>query len=213
MKILAAADIHGREASLRRLCRVCGETCPEVLVLAGDITGWGNDEHVFEILESLALPVLAVHGNVDADDLTEMAARYRNIRSLHLREETVAGVPFVGWGGGVSATLLERFLPRRSTKNGIEAVPSLKEDTVFVTHIPPWGILDSGFASLHGGSKALRQLLEDRQPRLMICGHIHECRGIERLGKTTVVNCSMGIRGTGALIELRRDGGMEIDFL
>jgi len=35
-----------------------------------------------------------------------------------------------------------------------------------------------------------------------LCGHIHEDPGVMMLGRTTVVNCSLGRRGEGAVIDL-----------
>ncbi len=212
MKLLAVADIHGRESSIRKIIKACDVSNPELLVISGDITGWGSNEIIYERLNNLSIPVLAVHGNVDADDPAVLTPRYGNIRSLHLRKEIVAGMPFVGWGGGMGAPFVGRFLS--GTKAYIETVAAMVQpETILVTHVPPWGILDSGFASFHGGAKTLRSLVESKQPRLLICGHIHEHRGVDRLGKTTVVNCSMGLRGSGAIIYLPRNGEAEIDFL
>jgi len=38
-----------------------------------------------------------------------------------------------------------------------------------------------------------------------MCGHIHEDPGITRTDKPIVVNCSMGKRGEGALVEIDKD--------
>jgi hypothetical protein len=35
-----------------------------------------------------------------------------------------------------------------------------------------------------------------------LCGHIHEDPGFTKIGETTVVNCSMGKRGEGSIIEI-----------
>jgi Icc-related predicted phosphoesterase len=38
------------------------------------------------------------------------------------------------------------------------------------------------------GSRAVRELVERHQPLLALHGHIHESKGITRIGKTTCVN-------------------------
>jgi Icc-related predicted phosphoesterase len=39
------------------------------------------------------------------------------------------------------------------------------------------------------------------QPRVLVCGHVHECPGIKPLAATIVVNCTVGDdRTLGALI-------------
>jgi Icc-related predicted phosphoesterase len=40
---------------------------------------------------------------------------------------------------------------------------------------------------------------------VMVCGHIHEAAGVERLGDTLVVNCALGPDRLGAQI-VREDG-------
>jgi len=40
----------------------------------------------------------------------------------------------------------------------------------------------------HVGSKAVRKVLEEFQPKLGLHGHIHESAGTSRIGKTTCVN-------------------------
>jgi Icc-related predicted phosphoesterase len=54
----------------------------------------------------------------------------------------------------------------------------------------------------------VRQLIESVQPRVSVHGHIHESRGVERIGTTTAVNAgseySEGVL-LGAVIDLDRD--------
>jgi len=52
------------------------------------------------------------------------------------------------------------------------------------------------------GSSALRAFIDQRQPALVFCGHIHEGRGIERLGKTLVANCGTAYEGCYASAEI-----------
>ena len=64
---------------------------------------------------------------------------------------------------------------------------------------------DKVFLGMYGGSKELRKLVDKFKPRLVLCGHIHEDPGFTKIGKTTIVNCSMGKRGEGSLIEMNND--------
>ncbi len=41
------------------------------------------------------------------------------------------------------------------------------------------------------------------RPRVLLCGHVHESPGVERVGAPAVINCTMGDgKIGGALIEL-----------
>jgi Icc-related predicted phosphoesterase len=94
---------------------------------------------------------------------------------------------------------------------------------IFNLHCPPHGtLLDRAPALtedlkiireggepriIHVGSSAVRTLIETRKPVLSLHGHIHESKGIERLGPTTCVNPgSAYAEGVidGAVIEISR---------
>jgi Icc-related predicted phosphoesterase len=54
---------------------------------------------------------------------------------------------------------------------------------------PPSPIVVGGVAqSAPAGSTAVRNVVEKHQPLLMVTGHIHEARGLVKLGRTTVIN-------------------------
>jgi uncharacterized protein len=57
---------------------------------------------------------------------------------------------------------------------------------VLVVHSPPKGYVD-GPRRL--GSEAILAAIEDKQPRLVLCGHVHEAAGEEAtVGASRVVN-------------------------
>ena len=76
--------------------------------------------------------------------------------------------------------------------------------TLFVTHAPPYGtktdLLPSGD---HAGSTSIRKIIEEFQPTLNVCGHIHESRGVDKIGKTKVVNPGELSEGYGCLIDIQ----------
>jgi hypothetical protein len=75
---------------------------------------------------------------------------------------------------------------------------------VFVPHPPPRDtILDKIFLGKHVGSTAVREFVYRYEPDVLICGHIHEGRGIDTLGKTSMVNCGAASRGYYAIIDIR----------
>ena len=60
------------------------------------------------------------------------------------------------------------------------SMPTLPECDILVSHEPPKGVLDMTYHGFSAGSSYLRELVEHAQhkPRLWLCGHIHESRGV-----------------------------------
>ncbi len=59
---------------------------------------------------------------------------------------------------------------------------------ILISHTPPHNTVDATPAGVRAGSPALREFLEKKDVNLVICGHVHEARGEERIGDTLVVN-------------------------
>ena len=64
------------------------------------------------------------------------------------------------------------------------------KSTVLLCHDAPWAtLLDKHHANNQSiGSSAVRKLIDDLQPRLFLCGHIHESAGFDVLGQTLCIN-------------------------
>ena len=70
-----------------------------------------------------------------------------------------------------------------------EMLAPCPEGAVLVLHSPPQGHCDTNGAGMHFGSKTLLEAIEQKRPRLAVCGHIHESWGCEsRIGETPVYN-------------------------
>jgi len=78
------------------------------------------------------------------------------------------------------------------------------ERAIFNIHVPPWeSSLDTAFEvdeelryvtkggrphEVPTGSRAVRQIIEETQPMLSLHGHIHESKGVTRIGRTVAIN-------------------------
>jgi Icc-related predicted phosphoesterase len=108
-----------------------------------------------------------------------------------------------------------REAPEDQLAAKIEAVASLVPDmekTIFNFHAPPYGTgldeapaLDANLRPTHGGavmkpvgSTAVRDAILRHQPMLSVHGHIHESRGIKRMGRTLAINPG-SVYGDGVL--------------
>ncbi len=212
MNIYAVADIHGRQDRLDLIKNHVTLLKPDVLVIAGDITGHHELLSLIGQLNDLPIPVLAVRGNMDSQEVEKLLEQYPNISSLHKKKVTINGVSFVGLGGTIPVPFCSKICLRE--KRLIEETDYLIErDSVLVSHPPPYGTLDEGFGNLHAGSRGLRRLILEKQPRMLICGHIHERPGVAFLAKTIVVNCSMGRSGAGAVISMNNDQAPTVSMI
>ncbi len=60
---------------------------------------------------------------------------------------------------------------------------------VIISHSPPKGIADRTSDGISVGSVSVRDAIARVQPKVTLCGHIHDCWGEEGLiGKTLVRN-------------------------
>jgi Icc-related predicted phosphoesterase len=147
------------------------------------------------------VPVLAVRGNTDRARVVHLIECHSNISCPHLKAVTINNIRFVGLSGTIPLPFGSRICMNESrVLNNL--TPLLQRDTVLIAHPPPRGTLDQVFGKFHAGCRSLRRIVTRYQPRLLVCGHIHEKRGTAFIGKTLVVNCSMGRTGGGALIEV-----------
>lgn len=78
------------------------------------------------------------------------------------------------------------------------------ERAILNVHVPPWeSSLDTAFEvdeelryvtkggrphEVPTGSKAVRQIIEETQPVLSLHGHIHESKGVTKIGRTVAIN-------------------------
>jgi Icc-related predicted phosphoesterase len=108
-----------------------------------------------------------------------------------------------------------REAPEQELAAKIEAVASQipdMEKAIFNFHAPPYGTgldeapaLDENLRPTHGGavmkpvgSTAVRDAILAHQPMLSVHGHIHESRGIKRMGRTLAINPG-SVYGDGVL--------------
>ena len=67
--------------------------------------------------------------------------------------------------------------------------------TIYVTHSPPWRTkLDRLVDGTPIGSRAIREFIERAQPPLTLHGHVHESPGVDKLGRTVMVNPGDSVR-------------------
>ena len=205
MKIYAVADLHGREDRLDLVRQKALATKADAIIAAGDIGGLFSQAKTAVRLGAMPVPVLAVRGNSDRSRVEANYWPLQQVRSLHLQKIRLQN----HWLTGISGTLLLPFASRlcvAETSFVTRHLSLFQDVSIIVAHPPPRGVRDKVAGRFHAGSAALRRLVLAHQPPVVICGHIHEDAGTAFLGRTLVVNCSMGKTGAGALVSFSPEG-------
>jgi Icc-related predicted phosphoesterase len=199
MRILAVADIHGAQYRLNLVLKNVATHTPDLVIICGDITQFGPGELATNFLNQIPIRTLAIPGNIDTFDV-DQGINSSNATNLDKKQVIIQDVPFLGIGREIPSQLPDLPIDDDTTKKPLKKL--MKTSSILVTHYPPYKFQDKIFIGTHGGSKELRSLIDIYKPRLVLCGHIHEDPGITTVGDTMVVNCSMGKRTEGALVEI-----------
>lgn len=174
----------------------------DVILIAGDITHFSGAEEAERVLSpllTLEIPLLAVMGNCDGRDVLDFLEE-RGV-SVHDKRVEIKGVGVVGFGGS-NITPFSTIWEFSDDVIYSSLIRNYRQGDIVLTHAPPYGTkLDKTHSGIHAGSMGLRKFIEEKQPKLCICGHIHEGRGVEKIGNTIVVNPGPLARGYYAVIE------------
>lgn len=208
MKILAAADFHGASNAEHNLSKFL-EQGYDCLVLIGDLTQFGPPEVAQSLLEKAKaanVPTFAVPGNCDPKQILQVLDKYGV--NLHGKCEKFMDIAFAGLGGSNLTPFNTPFeLTEVEIQEELAALPLCEgRKWVLVTHAPPYETkLDNTKEGIHVGSKSIRQYIEQKQPTVHLCAHVHEARGIDELGRTLMVNPGPICNGFAAEIIITED--------
>jgi Icc-related predicted phosphoesterase len=193
VRALAFSDLHRDLAGAARLVERSRDV--DVVIGAGD---FGSQHRgVAETVGALAAieaPSVLVPGNNETEDELRAACEgWPAAIVLHGTGAEIEGVPFFGLGAGVPVTPWDWSFDLREDEAAarLAACPA---GAVLVVHSPPKGHVDNGI-----GSVAVLRAIEEKGPRIAVCGHVHEQWGLESLvGGTRVLN----LGPDGVLLEL-----------
>jgi Icc-related predicted phosphoesterase len=207
MKLLCISDLHGEAGDIDRLADA------GVLVMCGDITHFGDGTDAKELLNSFKNPkrILAVPGNCDNFDVNDALVDLDV--DLHARGRMIEDIGFFGLGGSNATPFntpqeYEEDQLWEFIMKGYEQVRDAPF-RVFVTHAPPTRTKLDDAGGRHVGSTSVRKFIEKHEPELVLCGHVHEAKGTDRMGKTMMVNPGM-LRNGHALVDIGED--IKVEF-
>jgi Icc-related predicted phosphoesterase len=193
MKALAFSDLHRDLDQAARLVDLARDA--DVVIGAGDFgTQHEGVAEAIDVLAAIEKPTVVVPGNNETDEELRAACRpWPAATVLHGESVDVDGVPFFGLGAGVPTTPWSWSFDL-TEEEAAEKLSGCPDGAVLVVHSPPKGHVDNGL-----GSEAVLRAIEERRPRLVVCGHVHEQWGNEsQVGGVRVLN----LGPAGVLLEL-----------
>jgi hypothetical protein len=214
MKILAFSDIHG---AYRRVDEILlQEQEYDAVILAGDLTTNGSvreAEVALHLFAKHAKPIFIVAGNMDPRALEAVFAQHAHL--VDARGEIFHDVGIFGVSGSPPTPFLtpyeisEEEIALRAEAGWNQLLSARVK--IFVPHPPPLNTnCDKLPFGKHVGSSAVRAFIEQYQPDMCVCGHIHEARGVDRIGKTHIVNCGPAGKGYYAVLTVAETVSIEV---
>ncbi len=205
MKIIAFGDIHMATGAAARIPLIDEA---DQIIATGDLTNYGRKAEARQVLDELLAynrNLLAMVGNLDNfeinDYLDELGINlHRQARLLDRK------ICLVGAGGSNKtpfgtpsefsedelSSILSDSLAQGQEFMSLAGLNGNDIPMLLVSHTPPHGTaVDRLTSGGHAGSTAVRQFIEEHQPRVCITGHIHEARGEDHIGNTHIINPGM----------------------
>ncbi len=216
MKILAVTDFHGLPSGEKNLSTFL-ERGYDCLVVTGDLTNFGPANLADSLLErakAAGVPTFVVPGNCDPKQILQVLDKYEV--NLHGKCEQLDNITFVGLGGSNLTPFNTPFeLTEAEIQEELAALTCTAcANWVLVTHAPPHGTkLDHIADGTHVGSKSIRKFIEQKQPLVALCGHVHEARNTDKLGRTLMVNPGPISKGYAAEIILDKSDEIRAKLL
>lgn len=195
MKLAIVADLHGNLPPM--------PTGVDAVLIAGDICPADNHHLSFQEgwlrnafrpwLLGLDLPperIIAVAGNHDLI-FERWPVLVPDLPWTYLQDSGTSVDGLEIWGSPHQPKFFDWAFNR--TEEQLAAAWQLIPPTsdVLLLHGPPQGCGDwSSYDRTHCGSPSLRARIEELQPKLVCCGHIHAGYGQYHIGETLVVNAA-----------------------
>jgi len=194
LKILAAGDIHGDIALVKKLAQKADKYNVNLVVLTGDLTlDEASTQNIIGPFLKKDRKVLIIPGNHESlatiDFLVDLyGPQVKNIHGYSLK---IGDVGIFGAGGAVGVG--PRFIISESDifntlKQSFEKIKDTKKK-VMITHVHPSETLMGKLSTFVPGSKAVKKAIDYFKPDFALFSHVHEAAGLEeKIGKTRLIN-------------------------
>jgi uncharacterized protein len=213
--IAYVVDVHDRFEAVPEVIAAIGAV--DLLIVGGDITTGGTPDDAETAIEQwkpLAPQLLALAGNMDSPAIDARLADLGvglDARGVVFGEIGVCGVSAAPLSPLRTPYELGDEELERRIESAFDAVASSRF-RIFCPHAPPQGTTcDQLRDGRHVGSVVVRRIVEQEQPDLVLCGHIHEARGVDEIGRTRIVNPGPATAGHYAAVTVEGELSVRLD--
>jgi len=184
-RILAFSDMHMSRRCAAEIRAAAAEA--DLVIGAGDFcNGRQGLEEAMELLWTLEDKAVYVPGNAESAEELRAAT---GATMLHGEGIERAGLAIFGLGYAVPVTPFGSWSCDLTEAEAAEMLAKMMAADILVSHSPPKGVADRASSGASLGSSAVRAAVERVQPRLCLCGHIHDSWGRSGfIGRTQVHN-------------------------
>ncbi len=187
IRVMAFSDVHHARVKSQTLVEASKDA--DLVLGAGDFCNMRTAlPGAISLLKDMKRPFVMVPGNAESVEELQDAA-HADMTVLHGSGVEVAGLKIFGLGYGIPVTPFGEWSCDLDEKTAEKMLAHCAAADILMTHSPPKGVADLTSTGVSVGSTAIRDAIERIQPRLAICGHIHDSWGAEGvIGETRVVN-------------------------
>lgn len=213
MDLLVIGDNHGDIENMISYIEKLENFNIDVIIYMGDFTDLNTPKGftqkditniLIEELKSLGKTILAIPGNNDTKDIIEILEK-QGI-SLHSEGKIIGEYGFYGFGGAKTPFKTPFEPTEEELKQGLERAYNQVSSTKYkiqITHNPPINTgIDVIRAGAHVGSPIVRKFIEEKKPIIALSAHIHEAKGVDKLGETFLLNAGKFPEGYFGLINI-----------
>ena len=215
MRIAYLVDVHDRFEAVPQALAEIGDV--DLLIVGGDITTVGTPDDAERAIESwrpLAPKLVAVAGNMDSPAVDARLAELGvsvDGRGVVLGDVGVFGVSAAPISPLHTPYELEEDELTGRIERGFAAVAECRRK-IFCPHAPPRDTACDRLPSgAHVGSAAVRTFVEREQPDVVLCGHIHEARSRDEIGRSRIVNPGPAPARHYAVVEVGDEISVSLD--
>jgi len=192
MRVFVFSDLHDEEVTFESLRKKYAESDAgfDLVFILGDTT---NDSPKFlEEVVSSSKNCFFIPGNNEPESAIQRVLSSRGY--IHCKRVSLPnGLNIVGFGkSNITPFGTPGELSEEEIYSQMRSLP-IDSNTILLLHVPPLGFF---------GSSSVLQIIEEKKPFVVFCGHVHENEGVAMIDNTYVIKVPAAKLGKYGIAEI-----------